>query len=182
MSPNLHRSDDEEPDERNARPARERAKPSLKGRALAYLSRREYSRLELARKLTPHVEDGDDLDAVLDALEREGWLSDARFAQSLMHRRAARYGTSRVLNELKRHALDDHLVESLSDTLRDSEAERAYAVWQKKFGVLPTTPAERAKQTRFLAMRGFSHGIISRLLRGALDDFDDAAAAPDDGA
>ncbi len=158
------------------------AAPSLKGRALGYLSRREYSRLELSRKLEPHVEEGDDLAALLDWLEREGWLSDARFAQSLVHRRAGRYGASRVVGELKRHALDGNLLEALSDALRDSEAERARAVWQKKFGTLPATAAERAKQVRFLAMRGFSHGIISRLLRGAFDDMqEDAPADPSDG-
>jgi regulatory protein len=151
------------------------AAPSLKGRALGYLSRREYSRLELSRKLEPYAEAGDDLPALLDTLEREGWLSDARFAQSLVHRRAGRYGASRVVGELKRHALDANLLETLSDALRDSEAGRAQAVWQKKFGTLPTTPAERAKQTRFLAMRGFSHSIISRLLRGAFDEMSDEA-------
>jgi len=145
---------------------------SLKGRALGYLSRREYSRLELSRKLEAYVGEGDDLPALLDALEREGWLSDARFAQSLVHRRAGRYGASRVVGELKRHALDGTLLEALGDTLRDSEAGRARAVWQKKFGSLPATPAERAKQTRFLAMRGFSRSTISRLLRGALADDD----------
>ncbi|HXZ08887.1 MAG TPA: recombination regulator RecX, partial [Paraburkholderia sp.] len=54
------------------RPAR-----SLKGRALGYLSRREYSRAELARKLTPFAEESDALEPLLDDLEREGWLSDS---------------------------------------------------------------------------------------------------------
>ena len=50
------------------------AKLSLKGRALRYLAMREHSRAELASKLIKHVEEGEDLDAVLAELQglREG--------------------------------------------------------------------------------------------------------------
>ena len=41
---------------------------SLKGRALRLLSQREHSRAELATKLARHVQEGDDLEAVLDRL------------------------------------------------------------------------------------------------------------------
>ncbi|WP_414718633.1 recombination regulator RecX [Trinickia sp.] len=141
------------------------AQRSLKARALEYLSRREYSRSELARKLAPFAEEQDDLDALIDSLERDGWLSDARFAESVLHRRAARMGTNRIVSELRRHALDDALIETVGAQLRETELARAQAVWRKKYGQLPQTPAERAKQARFLAARGFSHAIIVRLLK-----------------
>ncbi|WP_186063527.1 recombination regulator RecX [Burkholderia gladioli] len=153
------------------RTERERPTRTLKGRALGYLSRREYSRSELARKLAPYVEEGDAPEALLDALEREGWLSDARFTESLVHRRASRLGTARILGELKRHAVDSELVESVSEQLRETEFGRAQAVWRKKFGSLPGTPAERAKQARFLAARGFTSATIVKLLKGGEDEF-----------
>ncbi len=143
------------------RPAR-----SLKGRALGYLSRREYSRTELARKLKPFVEETDSLDTLLDQLEAENWLSNSRFAESLIHRRSSRLGASRILGELKQHAVDPTLVEDAKAQLRETEFARAQAVWQKKFGELPETPAERAKQQRFLASRGFSGATIGKILRG----------------
>jgi regulatory protein len=146
---------------KSQRPAR-----SLKGRALGYLSRREYSRAELARKLKPYVEETDSLETVLDALEVENWLSDSRFAQSLVHRRSSKLGASRILGELKQHALDQTLVEDAKAQLRDTELARAQAVWSKKFGELPQTPAERAKQMRFLASRGFSGSTIGKILKG----------------
>jgi regulatory protein len=146
---------------KSQRPAR-----SLKGRALGYLSRREYSRAELARKLKPFVEETDSLDTVLDALEAENWLSDSRFAESLIHRRSSRLGTSRIIGELKHHAVDQSLVEEASAQLRETELTRAQAVWRKKFGQLPETPAERAKQARFLASRGFSGATIGKILKG----------------
>ncbi|WP_293039792.1 recombination regulator RecX [Paraburkholderia sp.] len=139
---------------------------SLKSRALAYLSRREYSRAELSRKLMPFVDDVDALEAVLDALVGEGWLSDARFAESVIHRRAARLGTTRIVSELRRHAVDDTLIEEVNAQLRETELTRARAVWEKKYGQLPATPAERARQARFLAARGFSMSIIGKILKG----------------
>ncbi|MDE1179529.1 recombination regulator RecX [Paraburkholderia sp.] len=150
------------------RPAR-----SLKGRALGYLSRREYSRAELARKLAPYVEETDNLDALLDVLETENWLSDTRFAESLLHRRSGRLGASRIVGELKRHALGQTLIEEASAQLRETELPRALAVWQKKFGKLPETQQERARQARFLASRGFSGATIGKILKGIDEDFVD---------
>ncbi|QTD90364.1 recombination regulator RecX [Burkholderia anthina] len=152
--------------------ARKSSKPprSLKGRALGYLSRREYSRAELARKLAPYVGEDESVEPVLDALEKDGWLSDARFAESLVHRRASRVGVARIVSELKRHAVGDSLVEEVNAQLRETELTRAQAVWRKKFGALPQTPAERAKQARFLAARGFTSATIVKLLKVG-DDF-----------
>ncbi|TAL94892.1 MAG: recombination regulator RecX [Paraburkholderia sp.] len=148
------------------RPAR-----SLKGRALGYLSRREYSRAELARKLAPFVEENDNVDALLGILETEGWLSDSRFAESLIHRRSSRMGASRIVNELKQHAVGQTLIEEASAQLRETELARAQGVWRKKFGHIPETPAERAKQARFLAARGFSGATIGKILKGMDEDW-----------
>ncbi len=144
---------------------------SLKGRALGYLSRREYSRAELSRKLMPFVEEGDSLEELLDALESEGWLSDSRFAESLIHRRASRLGSNRIVGELKRHAVGQTLIEEASAQLRETEIARAQAVWTKKYGQLPETQAERARQARFLASRGFSGATISKILKGLDEDW-----------
>ena len=87
-----------------------------------------------------------------------------------MHRRASRVGVARIVGELKRHAVGDSLVEAVNAQLRETELTRAQAVWRKKFGALPQTPAERAKQARFLAARGFSSATIVKLLKVG-DDF-----------
>jgi regulatory protein len=152
---------EQDDEKKSQRPTR-----SLKGRALGYLSRREYSRSELARKLKPFVEETDSLDTLLDSLEAENWLSDSRFAESLIHRRSSRLGASRIVGELKQHAVDQTLVEEASAQLRETELARAQTVWQKKFGRLPETAAERAKQARFLASRGFSGATIGKILKG----------------
>jgi regulatory protein len=107
---------------------------------------------------------------LLDSLESEGWLSDSRFAESLVHRRASRLGANRIIGELKRHAVGQTLIEEANAQLRETELARAQAVWLKKYGQLPETQAERARQARFLAARGFSGATIGKILRGIEDD------------
>jgi regulatory protein len=60
----------------------------LRARALRLLARREHSRAELRRKLGPHVEEGVDLEALLDDFTRRGWLSEERVAAALAQARA----------------------------------------------------------------------------------------------
>ena len=144
------------------------AKLSLKGRALKLLSQREHSRLELQRKLATYVEEGDDLSAILDELEKRGFISVQRVVQSVIHSKATRFGTARLVQELRSKGLSDGLVRNTADRLRATELERAQAVWQQRFGGAPATdPKERARQMRFLAARGFAGDVVRRVLREA---------------
>jgi regulatory protein len=138
--------------------------PSLKARAIGLLSRREHSRLELARKLAPHAGTPDQLEALLNELEQGKWLSNERFAHSLVHRRAALQGAARIVQELKQHGLADNQIGELRQQLQGTEFERAQAVWQKKFGQAPDNAKEYARQFRFLASRGFSSDCLRRIL------------------
>ncbi|MGY2485643.1 recombination regulator RecX [Cupriavidus sp. CP313] len=146
---------------------------SLKARAVGYLSRREHSRAELARKLAPHAESAEQLEQLLDALERENWLSNQRFADSLAHRRGARYGTARVMQEAKTHKLGSEQLGDLQERLRATEVARAREVWRKRFGAPPDTPEARAKQIRFMVARGFSRSVVGKIIQGADEDYGD---------
>jgi regulatory protein len=146
---------------------------SLKGRALRYLSMREHSRLELGRKLARYAEEGDDVDALLDFLEKNNWLSQERFSESLIHRRSARFGNSRIVAELQSHGVAGEALQELKAALNDSEVARACDIWQRKFGTVATDPAERNKQMRFLMQRGFSQKAVRAALKGAPDEYDD---------
>ena len=148
---------------------------SLKGRALRYLAAREHSRAELATKLSRHVGPEDDPDAVarvLDELAAKGFIDEARVAESVLHRRAGRLGGARVLQELRAKGLPDEVVADAAAQLRSTELARAQAVWRRKFGQPPADAAERARQLRFLAARGFSGDVARRALGGAADDAD----------
>jgi regulatory protein len=143
---------------------------SLKGRALKYLAAREHSRVELHRKLAPHAESAEAIDQVLDELEARGFLSAERFVQSVLHRRAGRYGAARVQAELAQHRLPAELTQAARQQLRETELSRAQLVWARRFGQPPATPEERARQSRFLAGRGFSGDVIRTVLKSAMAD------------
>jgi regulatory protein len=144
--------------------------PSLKARALRYLSGREHSRLELARKLARYAEEGDDVEALLDFLEKNNWLSQERFAESLIHRKAARYGNNRVLAELQNHGIRGEAMAELKAGLFDTETARACEVWRRKFGTVAQDAAERARQMRFLLQRGFSQRAVRTAMQGPAED------------
>lgn len=146
---------------------------SLKGRALRYLSMREHSRVELGRKLARYAEEGDDVNAVLDFLQKNNWLSQERFCESLLNRRSARFGNHRIMAELQSHGVHADALTGLKAGLADTEATRATEVWRRKFGTVAADAAERSKQMRFLLQRGFSQGAARVAMQGREDVFDD---------
>lgn len=171
-------------------PARRKPVASLKALAIGYLSRREYSRQELRRRLLDaavrarvpapdaaipadpvHPLDSPDrpdplaeVEAVLDWMQAHGYLSDVRFVESRVQARAARHGTQRIRQELAHHGLALNAVQAAA--LQESEHARAHAVWARKFGHLPADLRERAAQYRFMTGRGFSAEVVRRIVGG----------------
>jgi len=150
-------------------------KLSLRNRALQYLARREYGRLELRAKLLPHVEvindfeqvQSVDLDALLDDLTARGWLSDERAATQFVHAKRSRFGTQRITYELRQKGIPESLIDEALPQLKETELEAARNVWQRKFGVLAQDQKEKAKQFRFMQSRGFSMSVIMKVLKSS---------------
>ncbi|MDO8714864.1 MAG: RecX family transcriptional regulator [Polynucleobacter sp.] len=163
--------------------------PSLKARALRLLSMREYSRKGLASKLAEsaarmlklHPLEGDSglavpeiplevqIEAVLDDFEARGWLSDQRFAEALVRRRSERFGARKIQDELAQAGVDSSKTADLLKNLKETEYQRAHELWLRKFGVLATDQKERARQYRFLASKGFSSAVVSKVVAGRPD-------------
>jgi regulatory protein len=149
---------------------------SVKGRALRYLAQREHSRVELERKLARYVEDQPEASAqvqiatALDDLAAKGLLSEARVAESILASQGQRYGTRRLKQAMQMKGLAPALVSSTLLQARGTELDRAREVWRRRFGSLPVDAAERARQMRFLAGRGFEGDVIHRVLRAPDDD------------
>ena len=152
--------------------ARPRARLSLKGRALQLLAQRDQSRVELRIKLLRHVAADPEVEAelghaeveaLLDWLEANRYLSAERFAESRVHARAARFGNRRIQAELAQHGVA--LAPEVAQARSESELQRAAAVRERRFQAPPRDASERAAQARFLAGRGFSAEVIQRILR-----------------
>ncbi len=145
---------------------------TLRQRALDLLSRREHTRSELSRKLSPYADEPHELHDLLDDLALRGWQSDRRFTEQYIRLRSARYGMQRIAQELRQKGIADSLIREIASESDDDGYAVAYAQWQRKFGTLPATPQDRARQIRFLAARGFSQTIIQRIIRGEWQDND----------
>jgi regulatory protein len=143
---------------------------SLKGRALRLLSTREHSRFELERKLTPFEEAPGDLAKALDELHQKGFINEQRVIESVVHRRSAKLGVSRIKQELQSKGLDREAVGEALAGLKDTEVARAREVWQRKFGEPAVDAKESAKQMRFLASRGFSGEAVRKAMTVSSDD------------
>ena len=141
---------------------------SLKGRALRYLSQREHSRSELERKLARFEEEAGAIAKALDDLQAKGFISQERVVASVLNRRAAHLGAARVRQELNAKGIDAELVQGAVAGLRDTELERARAVWHKRFGDSPPQDARQwARQMRFLMARGFAGDVVRRVVPDA---------------
>ncbi len=143
---------------------------SLKGRALRYLAGREHSRAELERKLKIHEETPGQLAQVLDDLQAKDFISESRVVESVINRRASRFGASRIKYELLNKGLGAEAVAEAVNRLKGSELERAQVIWRKKFDGPATDAAGRAKQMRFLAARGFGGDVIHRVVAHTEDE------------
>jgi regulatory protein len=143
---------------------------SLRARALKLLARRDYSSVELERKLAPYAADVGELSALLEDLRRLGWLSEQRLAEQLVQKSARRFGTRRIVEQLHERGIDHELAARVRGELQASELQRARAVWGKRFGHLPADLRERGRQARFLEQRGFDSEVIRRVLRGVAEE------------
>lgn len=140
-------------------------KATLEARALRYLARREYSRHELAQKLSAYANSmrNEELTTVLDDLEQRGFLSAQRVIEQTTHNRRSRYGSQRIIHELKAKGIDAQLINDALPALKATEEEAALNVWRKNSVSYRSLP-KSVLQMRFMMNRGFSTEIVRRVL------------------
>lgn len=139
----------------------------LRTRALKLLARREHSRAELARKLAPHAESSETLEAVLALLEQRSQLSDERYAEIRARQLARKYGAARIRHDLKAKGVSADVIARLSGS---DDLERARAILARRYRLPAATLEERARRVRFLAARGFAHDVIRQALGKSSED------------
>jgi regulatory protein len=129
------------------------------------LARRDHPSSELARKLRDKGYDAALIATVVERLAGEKLLDDNRYIDNFIRSHAGRgQGPMRIRMELRHVSLQGPAVEDAIAAFPDWVAV-ARAARLKKFGTkAPATPAERARQLRFLGYRGFT----SAQVRGAL--------------
>ena len=137
---------------------RRRPEPTPLQRALSLLTRREHSRLELARKLQQRGVERDQAEAVIGKLAEAGWQDDARFAESLLRSRAGNgYGPGYIRAELATHGLGSEAIAAAMDGFEGDWIENARDLLQRRHpqALAGCRDAQR-KAADFLLRRGFS--------------------------
>ena len=133
--------------------------------ALDILSRRDYSSGELRSKLLGKGYDATVIVELIERLRAERLLDDGRYLENFVAYHASRgQGPNRVGADLRRLGLPGPEIEATLAAYGDwlTQLKRAR---EKKFGTsLPTNYADRQRQARFLAYRGFSGAQIRAAL------------------
>lgn len=140
---------------------------TLRGRALALLTRRDHSRQEIYQKLVRQGGQVALIEAVLDELAERGLQSDARFAEVFVRSRAERgNGPHTIVAELRSRGVSGELIEQAMDASGYDWQEQANMLRQRRFGLaIPDEMREKARQLRFLQYRGFSGSQAGKALR-----------------
>lgn len=141
-------------------------------KAMDYLARREYGRLELNKKLLQFGFLPDVAASAVDQLHDDGLQDDRRYAESFLQSRISQgKGPVRTRLDLGERGLDDALIEDVLDESAENWVELAIEVRLKKFGTAePGDFKEKARQMRFLQYRGFEQEHIQAALAALGDD------------
>ncbi len=137
--------------------------------AVALLARRDYSSIELKRKLEDRGYREHPVEVVVGDLVSFGKVNDERYGQNVVAYRARRgHGPARIRQELKRSGLNRTAIdEAVKGEDAPDFVALARTVRTRKFGPdIPTDRKERARQARFLQYRGFSTDHIRAVLEG----------------
>lgn len=139
----------------------------VRERCLGLLARREHSRRELLRKLKQRgFDDADIAHQVLDDLEAQGLLSEARFVESFIRTRIeSGHGPLKIRAALQERGIGSAVASQALDDDRSIWRERCRQTWYKRFGTAPEDRNEFARHTRFLASRGFESEDIRAVLQ-----------------
>jgi regulatory protein len=116
--------------------------------------------------LTQHAESTEAVELLLDELVRRKLLSEDRVAESRANTLSRKFGVSRIRHDLRAKGIAGETIERVAAEAQSTEVERAREIWKRKFREPAASRADRAKQMRFLAARGFSHDTIRKVMSG----------------
>lgn len=138
---------------------------SLREKALSYLSRREYTRLELRDKLLLDQFSAEEIDTLLDELQSTGLQSDERFSENYVrYRKAAGFGPDKIMYELQFHGVSKEIIEDKVKPHSYDWQRHLIALMERRFPEGLNTKEKRSEKFRFLTSRGFTTEEIFRYL------------------
>ena len=136
------------------------------------LSRRAWTRADLAARLRRRGASPEVATTVADDLVARGYLDDAAFARHWVTTRAARgYGAARLRAELRARGVAPALIDRALGSLdRGDQLEEARRLARRRLPALArAAPQKAAARLRdHLLRRGFSGGVVAQIVRECL--------------
>lgn len=141
-------------------------------KAMDYLARREYGRMELVRKLTQAGFVASLSEESVAQLADEGLQDDRRFVENFVQSRISQgKGPVRIEMDLNQRGLESGIVAAVLEECEQDWFELAKEVRVKKFGSkMPQDFNAKAKQMRFLQYRGFEQAHIQAAVSARGED------------
>ncbi|HTP64396.1 MAG TPA: regulatory protein RecX [Geobacteraceae bacterium] len=140
--------------------------------ALTLLAARDYTTARMRQKLAARGFNEVAVEAAVVRLEREGWLSDRRFAERFAETAVAggRFFGPRLRLEMRRRGVPAGLVDEVLGRLRlerDEQDDLRYVMERRFPGFSFFTASDREKRRviAFLKRRGFGLGTIMKILK-----------------
>jgi len=140
--------------------------------ALTLLAARDYTTARMRQKLAARGFNEVAVEAAVVRLEREGWLSDRRFAERFAETAVAggRFFGPRLRLEMRRRGVPAGLVDEVLGRLRlerDEQDDLRYVMERRFPGFSFFTASDREKRRviAFLQRRGFGLGTIMKILK-----------------
>ena len=151
---------------------RQEAQKTGEAQALAHFqaqcARREYCSKELLRKITERLEgDADAAARILESLQKDNYLCDARYAAAFAREKAALtgWGPLKIRMALRAKGISETLID---EALGEIDTEAADAKLEKllaaKARQLEGDPAARLKLIRYALSRGYAYDEIQHLI------------------
>ncbi|WP_020406389.1 regulatory protein RecX [Hahella ganghwensis] len=133
----------------------------VKNTALRLLGRREHSEHEIREKLCLRGASGEQVDEVIEYLKDGNYLSNRRYAEMIIRRRASQgYGLRKISYELAGKGVSRGDIQDSLKSLDFDWCEVAASMLRKKYRNYSEKPTDIQKQQRFLQQRGFEFDEI----------------------
>jgi len=143
--------------------------------ALAYLTRRDYSRGELMTKLLSRGADEDEAEQALDRLVEQGYLNERRMAEGRIRERRQYSRRSRlaVRQELRQAELDEELIDELMEEhytpQQESELISSMIESELRRWSVGLSQDEKREKFRSLSRRLLSRGFPGSEIRCCIE-------------
>ncbi len=139
----------------------------IRGKALYFLGRREYSQYELRKKLEEKFpEQSVCIQEIIQEFSEKNWISDIRYAEEFVREKSqySKWGPIKIMQQLKAKGIEKEMAESVLKIIFPEEIQREVAIQlaQEKWKLLhkKTAPQRKVAVQRFLLSRGFFFHIV----------------------